>query len=208
MIFISSHRPLGGGEVSVNQISANESWQKVADHIVLFGCEEQKLNSPIVSFIPSEEWPPIFMLMEMAARLNDWCAILNADIVVSQEFAAVEKKLREKKASCAVSYRYQFDPTNPVAEKKVVDNGLDIFCAVPEVWRHAAKEIPRDFRIGHQRWDTWMIGFLNTHYFQSFYDFTASKTIFHPKHESRKFGHEIKGQIPFEPTAFSMPVKL
>lgn len=210
MIAFSSFRPLDtNDEYRSNQLSANESWGKAFQHIIYFNERDERMENGIVSWIDRGNWPLIFELVEMAAEMKDWSCIINSDIFVSPDFERVETKLREKGAKAAVSYRYEYNPTNPLIEKRVVDNGLDIFCATPDVWKHVLKEIPREFRIGHPRWDTWMIGFLNTHYFENFFDFTASRTIYHPKHEGRKFGFEIKTEdMPFEAGMFAMPTRL
>lgn len=208
MIAITSHRKLEGGETEFNQVAAGASFNKAFDHVIYMGGFEPKLSTPTTTFTPCDDWPSIRSMCEILASFNDWGCLVNSDIVVSPEFTRVEQQLRAKNAHCAVSHRWEFEVTNPVKPKKVVDNGLDIFCAVPEVWAHAAREIPADFRIGHQRWDTWMIGFMNSNYAASFYDFTKSKVIFHPRHEGRKFGHAITGHIPFAPETFGMPIPL
>jgi len=209
MICISSARSLSRctPEIASNQIAANESWNKIFDHIIIFGEREAKLDSGITTWVPAEGWPKIKDMMQLASRLSDWSCILNADIFVSPELGRVEDKLRQVKAACAMSYRYEYNPTNPLVEKKVVDNGLDIFCAVPEVWSAACKQVPDVCRMGHSQWDTWTIGFFNTYYYTSFYDFTPARVVFHPKHGSRTTNYEIgRLPMPFEANAFAPPM--
>ena len=208
MIAATSHRKLAGGEYEFNQIAAAASFNKAFEHTIYFGEHDPKLDSPTTTFVPSEDWPHIITMVELLANLPVWGCLVNSDIVVSPDFGRVERALREQSMECAVSRRYEFDPINPVKPKAVVDNGLDIFCAIPEVWGHCAREIPKAFRIGHQRWDTWMIGFMNHHYGMKFRDFTRFKVIFHPKHDGRKFGHEITAEIPWESASFGMPLSL
>lgn len=209
MIAITSVRNLNRctPEILSNQLGANESWNRVFDHIIIFGNKDKRIDSGITTFIPGDDWPKIKSMMLFASLLKDWACIINADIVVSPDLFKVEKQLRDKRASCAMSYRYQFDPVNPLVEKKVVDNGLDIFCAVPQVWKEASRDVPEAFRIGHQQWDTWTIGYFNSHFYTGFFDFTPAKCIYHPKHESRMYKYTISiSPNTFESNAYGPPM--
>lgn len=117
--------------------------------------------------------------------MEGWSCIINADIVLLPEtFRAVELALHKAHARSATSFRYEFDPHDVQRRIRRYDMGLDIFCALPEVWGRVAQIIPPCYRIGHGVWDTWMVGYFNLEG-QPCYDFTGSRCVLHPKHESR-----------------------
>lgn len=188
MIAISSFRPLDTNEeYRKNQIAAFESWNKVFDAIVFFNAPDERMKSGITSFFPSEDYPFILTLAGLASRFpENLVCLINSDIVASPDLLYVEQTLKENKASCAVSHRWQFDPVNLMQPKQVVDLGLDIFVGTSEVWGRVARLVPEEFRIGHGMWDTWLIAFFNKHFASTFYDFTPSRCIFHPKHGGRQ----------------------
>ncbi len=211
MIFISSIKPLDFSvEIRDNQLLANESWNRVADYIVYFSNRDDRLHTPLTNWIHGDEWPLIYDLVLMASYMPEWTCLINSDIWVSPDFGKVERALRNAKASCAVSRRYTYHPTNPLAPKIVErdDLGLDIFCGTQEVWQAAAKLIPKQFRIGHSQWDSWMIGMMNSHFGDRFYDFTDSKVIFHPKHGGRNPPFTVPpGLSPWTSNAYGMPLR-
>lgn len=207
MIAITSCRALSkcAPEIAANQLLALESWQRVFEHIVIFGAPEPKLESDITTFISSEDWPTISQMMAFASLLDDWSCLINADIFVSQEFGGVEAELKRRNAKCAMSYRYEFVADNPLVGKRM-DLGLDIFCARLEVWKQAAQAVPGVFRIGHGLWDNWTIGYFNTMFPDEFFDFTPAKVIFHPKHENRIHKYEFaKPDYGFPGSPFGPP---
>jgi hypothetical protein len=69
---------------------------------------------------------------------------------------------------------------------------LDFFCGRADVWGKAAQEIPSEFKLGHQLWDTWMASFFANNWPNDSYDLTPSKLIFHPKHDSRGNQETVK----------------
>lgn len=187
MIFLSTFRNLdSSAEYRQNQLAAFHSWSRIADGIVYFNDYDKRIDSPLTTFVKSPDHPHIKSFVQFAALLDEWSCIINADIILSPDFLDVEKHLKACNAKCAISYRYEFDPTNPLMPKKVMDNGLDIFCAAPEVWRNMLALIPEQYRAACLIWDTWVIGFMNQYYGQDFYDFTLSYSVFHPKHGGRK----------------------
>lgn len=209
MIALSSFRPLDENpEYRTNQIAAFESWQHAFDHVVYFNKHDDRMRSEATTFLPREEWPTIKEMAEFAASIEGyWCAIVNADIVVSPDIDFVEQKLKAINAQCAVSSRYEFIPGNPVKAPAVIDNGLDFFAATPDVWRQFAKDVPAHFRIGHNTWDTFAIGWMNTHC-DGFYDITPAKVIFHPRHSGRRQKYEMGNRLPdFALDKFNLPAK-
>ena len=208
MTAIASCRPMAdcAPEIAANQLTAQQSWRPVFEDIVLFNEQEPGLASGQTTFIPSENWPKIKELVHFASLLPDWSCIINADIVVSLDFLHVEHSLRKIGANCATSSRYEFEPLNPVVPKRVMDLGLDIFCATPEVWKAMLPLVPDAFRIGHTQWDSFTLGFLNDNFGGRFFDFTPAEVIYHPKHGNRKTAHEVPaGLTPF--SNFAMPFK-
>ena len=186
MIAISSFRPNATGEYADNQQRARSTWLSAFDGIIYFNPPQADMIAPRISFRESGEPPTIKRLMECASRSPDWCAIVNADIVVTpSKFRQVEAKLREAGAKCAVSRRFTFDPARMREPAKADDLGIDIFCAVPEVWRRAAESIPEQYVIGRQRWDTWTLAFFMAKYPHDCYEFSRAATIFHPIHGGR-----------------------
>lgn len=188
LIAISSFRPLSRTpEVAANQLRAKRSWDGVFEKILLFGDFEQQLATDSTEFVPCEQWPPI-SLMALAASWEDMpVALLNADIVVSPNLRDIITRALAGGAMAVTSKRYEFDPaTENYDAAQVKDPGADFFCAVPAVWKQVYQAIPPGFRIGHQLWDSWMLGFLNKRCVRRFFDITAMRPIFHPKHGERE----------------------
>jgi hypothetical protein len=189
MILVSSVRPMEcGGEYARNQLAAWRSWQGVASAVVYFNDPQPELQSSITRYIPSEAYPRILDLVEFCAEQSDWGAILNADIWLSDRLRILEKSLKARKASCASSWRHQFDPAVGVNPCERVDNGLDFFAASPEFWRVVYDKVPETLRLGAQRWDSWMLAFFGMYGVKGFYDLTPSKCVRHPLHGSRCYG--------------------
>lgn len=190
---VSSFRALAdNSEVAFNQILAKESWNKVFGKIILFGAHEPKLESFQTEFVDTGDFPKIQMLALAASLSDSMTCLINADIVVASYLIPVLQDVERKGGQCATSHRYEFDPRNPDYDKaKVVDNGIDFFCAYPDLWKIIVREVPTEYRLGHCRWDSWMMGFFNTMRPRAFYDITSRRCFFHPKHESRKRVYEI-----------------
>lgn len=196
MIAISSHRPLADSvEYMRTQLLAHESWEEVFSQIVYFGEPQLALDSDKTVFIVSEEYPRILDLVEFAAAQNDWCCLINADIVVAPHLPAIEQNLKRQRVMAAISQRWQFDMDDEKVKPKVVDLGLDFFAASPIIWREAFLCIPPEFRIGHIRWDTWMLGFFNHRCGSGCRDLTKAQVIFHPRHGDRRMPHHIPDNI-------------
>lgn len=193
MTVISSFRPLGEHpEYDHNQMVAKASWEGVFDRIIYVNQPEPKLASPKTEFVPTTETHPFIQTMaQVASAQPGWSAIVNADIVIGPSLKAAEHSLRLHGAKAAMSRRYEFNPAVGMGEAKVVDLGLDFFAAVPGTWRQAAEVIPPAFRIGHQQWDTWMLGFINAACGRFCFDLTSYRCVFHPKHEGRRFVHPV-----------------
>jgi hypothetical protein len=194
LMAVSSFRALDdSAEVAANQLRAKRSWDLVFDRIILFGAYDKRLASPTTEFIPDGgDFPSIALMTIVAAAQAVPACLLNADIVVAPELKAMVNQAWAKDALAMTSQRLEFDPkTEDYFRAVVKDLGADFFCAKPEVWRQVYKEIPHQFRIGHQRWDQWMLNFLWYSYQRRFVDITTLGPIFHPKHESRKMPHNI-----------------
>lgn len=189
MIALSSFRPFGSSpEHDANTLRAHASWQQAFAWIVYFNNREPRLESPITAFAPLEDFPRIRDMATMASGQSDWVAILNADIFVPPRLIRVQEALERKHAKCAASWRHEFLPDKPAESGRRCDNGLDFFCARPEVWELVAIHVDDRLRIGVGFWDTWLLGFFNT-FFQSFlWDITPSRVVFHPRHENRRYG--------------------
>lgn len=191
MIFVSSARPFNqdpSGEYTRNQLAAKHSWDSVASAIVYFNDYEPKLANNKTWFINSEPYPRILDLCEFCACQNEWCAILNADIVIGSNFPSVEAKLKARKATCASSWRYNFDPAIGIQSGVKNDNGIDFFAATPEVWRIAYDLCQEQLRLGSGYWDGWMLSVFGTFAAAGFWNLTASRVIFHPNHNGRVHG--------------------
>lgn len=197
LIAVSSFRPLAySAEVAANQLRAKASWDQVFDRIFLFGSYDERLASPITEFIECEDFPHISLMAMTAAWQPDPVCILNADIVVALHLKDIVNRGWSMGAQALTSKRYEFEPTLPdhdraYNEAKVVDVGVDFFCAFPNVWKRVWKEIPAGFRISHQLWDSWMLAFLTHLYPQRFFDLTRHRPIYHPRHGDRKMPHHI-----------------
>lgn len=193
MIIVTSHRPYKDctWEIRRNQLRARESWEGQASGIIYFGPEEIAFAGKNVLFIEREEqFPQIEHLMKLAGTLAEPVAIVNADIVLGQGVAEIEKELMQRGALCAMSRRFEFEGED-VESGRMIDNGLDFFWATPSVWKLAAKLVPKNYRIGHCLWDTWTLGFMCTHYYAWLWDITECRVVFHPKHQWRKTPFKI-----------------
>lgn len=188
MIAISSHRPHGYSSCiyKKNQKRAIKSWEMYFDSIIYFGPFEKDLVTIKTSFIPCDGWPFIWQMAAEAGRqTSDYVAIINADIVVTQPFKQIEGIMKASKLQGASSRRRDYGTRQLLDD----DRGRDIFICTPRVWAKVAKEIPRNCRIGHQQWDSWMVAFLRITLGSKYGDFTGVPCNYHPKHGQRNMPH-------------------
>lgn len=189
MIAVSSFRPKAkcAPDIWQNQVNARKSWDAVFEKVVYLGTTDPELTGRVETlFEPAEDFPRIADMAKAASQANSWACIINADIWLKPEFAEVERKLHAKAAHAAVSSRRDLN-TN-----EVVDAGLDIFMAIAPLWASIAQDIPKDFRIGHIHWDTWVIGWFNAHCGRkSFWDISPLRLVYHPRHEDRIRPHSV-----------------
>jgi len=194
---VSSFRLLSQSEeIARNQIIAKESWDGVFDQVIYFGSHEPLLASINTEFIKSEQFPTIDRMMVAASLSNDWACLINADIVVSPLLAKVVEDCKRNKIEAITSMRYEFEPGQDLERARVVDSGYDFFMSSPSHWAGAAKQVPSGYRIGHNRWDNWVLGYFNTVCRKRFVDVTSKRLIFHPKHGERKQPYHI--QVPHD----------
>jgi len=207
VIAFTSCRPMGRSpEYDRNQLAAKASWERQLDSIVYLNDYEPLLASDKTLFIPHDPFPRIHDIASNCAAQPDWSCIINADIVLGDNFRRVESILKRKGASAAMSRRYEFEPGSNLSTARVPDHdfGLDFFAAIPSVWQKVAEICPTELRHGCQRWDGWLIAFLNAVACNGFYSVTSHRCIFHPRHGDRQYGHEIPsvplvGPIYFPP---------
>lgn len=194
MIAVSSFRALDDNkEVAANQIRAIDSWRAVFHNIFLFGAFDWRLACPRTHFVEGPDFPPMSLLYMVASMADEPVAILNADIVVSNDLAASVDHALSRGAYALTSRRYEFDPDKPDFDRaKVVDLGADFFCAQPWVWAKAWRAVPPCYRVGNGGWDNWLLGYLGVTFKRTFADITSARGIFHPRHNERK-------RIPLEP---------
>jgi hypothetical protein len=185
MIAITSHRNHMDREYARNQKAAFLSWMPHFSNIFSFGPVEKELDFGKTFFIQSVNFPKIRDLVEAASKCNtDYVTILNSDIILSQSFSMVPKKMEGFKAPAAISRRWTI-PDTTTFKGKLTDWGIDIFVATPSAWKTVLPVIPKEFRIGHIRWDTWMLGFFNARFPKKVCDFTDLRCVFHPTHGNR-----------------------
>jgi len=131
-------------------------------------------------------------MAEICAAQPGWSAIVNADIYLGDKFPIVEQKLKNKNATCAASWRWEFDPARGVesaaSERIPHDNGVDFFAAVQSTWRKIADIADERLRHGSAFFDTWLLSFFATFESTGYWDISPARVIFHPKHEGRKWG--------------------
>lgn len=175
-------------EYDANQKRAWQSWHMVMSAIVYFNDPQPELESPITRFIPSEPYPRILDLVEFCMNQEDWCCIINADIVITERFRAVEKKLKSRNLYCSSSWRHEFDPAVGIDPCSRVDNGLDYFGASPKFWEEVYQDVPDTLRLGSQQWDSWMLAYFGQRGASGFAHISDSKCVRHPKHGSRSYG--------------------
>ena len=204
MILISSFRPLGEDpEWDANQMRAYRSWQMFAERIYLFGEPEAQLKSNKVHFVPSEQYPRIRDMAELAARFRGKITLIcNGDIVIDPDIRRIERKLGFAHACCASSRRWHFKP-EPLMSEAVKnaslidgegrdDRGRDVFMARDFVWGKVAATMPDKYRIGHSLWDAYITNAFREHWNDRFLDFSAMRLIFHPIHEGRRRPHDLE----------------
>jgi hypothetical protein len=191
VILVSSFRPIAEctSEICANQALAFDSWRGTGNQVVYFNDrhEDFPINTICVECIGK---PSIHKLAAWCSLQTDWCAIVNADIILGPTWPAVEQAIRSSGAKCAISRRWtlpdpsQADPGDDLFEDAALtDQGLDVFIARPEVWKEVAKFVPRQFTLGRILWDCWTMSFF-VHNFKCA-DFTDARVVFHPQHEDR-----------------------
>lgn len=193
MTAISSLRKFSECEaIAKNQRRAHASWTRVFTSIVYFGPVESELESEQTKFVPAEDFPKIKTLVTAAAISYPNACLINADIVVGEHLPAVIQQVIAKRGRAAVSRRYEFTGDD-VERARLEDNdwGMDFFWATSDLWLQLTKVLPPHFRIGHDRWDAYLLGFFNTVAPGAFWDITGRRCIFHPRHVDRKREYEI-----------------
>ena len=186
MIALSSYAPFDRStETEHNQLAAKRSWEGAFSQIVYFNALEPRLVSAKTSFTGHLERPRIREMAEFAAAQDGWVAIINADIVVARPMERLDSLLNRQRVWCGISRRLQFEPNGTPKKGRLVDLGLDFFFARPSVWALVASEIPDQFIIGKQLWDTWVLSFFLIHAGEYCVDATAANMIWHPRHGAR-----------------------
>lgn len=189
MIAFSSHRPHTehcAEEIKRNQIAAHKTWEVCFEKIIYLGDREEDLCGPNTQFVQSEPFPSIAAIATLCSSNRGWSCMINADIVLKPYvFSAVELQLLKNQARSASSFRFEFDPEDPKRTIRLYDMGLDIYCAVNDVWRGIEREVPSHYRIGHDNFDRWIYGYFETKG-QPTYDFTGSRCVLHPMHGNRQ----------------------
>lgn len=201
MIFVTSARPMGDDpEYDRNQLTAKQSWEPLATAIVYFNQPQPQLASPKTRFIPAEPYPHVIDMVDLCADQGDeWCCLLNADIVTTPVLLHLEQRLKLKHAIAVSSWRWEFDPAVGITPCHQLDCGLDFFAAVPGAWAELYEQMLRTpqgehdaakhLRFGAPSWDSWCLGaFFKLFSHRGFYNITGSKCIRHPKHGGRKHG--------------------
>lgn len=130
-------------------------------------------------------------MAELLSYQKDWGCIINSDIVITANLGEAMAAAKRKNARAVSSWRYEFDPTGVSRQARVVDLGIDFFAAVPDVWRQVARVCPAHIRLGCEKWDSWMLGALNTIAKKQFMAITKFQCVFHPKHSGRKYGQDV-----------------
>lgn len=181
MVCVSSFRPFDKctPAIAANQLRAHQSWIMAFERIIYVGKSCPELSSILSEFVPGEDRPSIQHLCKIAASVGTWAALVNSDIVISPKLKEVESRMNGQGLKCALSQRHDLE------SGFVIDQGLDFFAGVPEVWKAAAEQIPRDFRISFGQWDNWMLGHFVCGYGRKCADITREKIVYHPKHEDR-----------------------
>lgn len=182
MIAISSFKPFSKctDEIAQNQVKAFKSWLPVFERIIFFGERCSELDSCKTEFVPCDSKPSIRRMAELASRFQGWVAILNSDIITNSKLREVERKLNDLHCECAISKRWC------TKQGTIIDNGLDFFCAVPEVWKRLASRIPEEFTLGRIAWDQYVLGFFCKNYGRKCADLSPAKICWHPPHGGRE----------------------
>lgn len=197
MTVISSFRPLDkcSPAIALNQTRAKTSWESVFDCIMYFNAPDDRMQSPKTIFIDSEEFPRMSAIFLAAAMTDDITAFINADIVTAPNLRNVIEREFSRGAGAMMSFRHEFDPQAvDLNRAQRVDDGLDFFCSVPEIWHMAHKYVSTEYRIGHGKFDCWLMNFFNVTLSGRFFpDITHERCIFHPRHGDRH--QPYNGQI-------------
>lgn len=201
MIAVSSFKPLDlSAEVAINQIRAHQTWSKAFEAIIYFGKPDLRITCDKTSFIYHDDFPTISLMALTAAMTGDWACIINSDIVVSPDLFRVWDKAVRQGARAITSYRWEYEPGDmDLMNARIVDNGFDFFATSPDLWGRVSVEVPPSYRIGHNLWDSWLLGFFNTVLQRKFFDITSQRVIFHPKHGAR----QQKWPIVNEPSMYT-----
>lgn len=181
MVAVTSHRPIDQctPEIAKNQLRAHKSWIQAFERMIYVGRSCDELSSISSEFVPGEDRPSIKSLCAIAMEMGTWACLVNSDIVVSPKLKEVERRMTAQGVKCAISQRYDLD------SGFVIDQGLDFFCGIPEVWKRIHGIIPPDFRIGFGAWDLWMLNAFVAEFGRKCADVTRTRCIFHPKHGDR-----------------------
>lgn len=198
MLVISSMRRFGQDpEWDRNQMMAFRTWNMFAKKIILFGDRDPYLANRKVLFVPTEEFPRIKLMADLAGRQRmEYVTLCNGDILLDPAIMRIEARMRAGNFCCASSRRWHFDPTMTMEKARETaslinqdgfdDRGRDVFIARWDVWQRIAKEMPDHYRIGHQHWDAYLTNAFREHWNDKFIDFTAMRLVHHPHHSGRR----------------------
>ena len=123
MIIVSSFRPFEtcSNTVWLQQEAANRSWVRLFDRIFYFNHSDPRMKSAKTAFLPTNGKPSIKKMAAFGGGLNDWSCLVNADIVIPQNFRRVEEALRGQPAGCAVSRRYTLPADGDTATARLTE---------------------------------------------------------------------------------------
>ena len=186
MIAISSFRPHNLSDTYArNQALAHASWHPFFSRILYVGNHEPDLSSGKTAFYGFSGFPSLRDIASRAAAESEMVAWINADIILTDPFADVQRVVDWGGILGATSYRYQFHVEQGIDTAKVTDKGLDIWITTPHFWRMIADEAPAYLGVSVTQVDTWLCGFMVYHMAYAFRHFTPYRCVFHPYHEER-----------------------
>lgn len=134
-----------------------------------------------VEWTGDEDFPPVYRLLEVASQQHGKVILLDADLRIKHTIYNPINELKD--ASIITSRRWSFQ--NGKAWVDPDDFAVDFFMGHASLFVEPAKLMPKGCRVGHNLWDSWLVGYFNKTLGDKIVSATKYGFLYHPKHDER-----------------------
>lgn len=183
LTLVTSFKPFGlDPDYDRFQLLARTSWSSQFDKIVFFNDYEPLMDGHQVHWIkPKEKFPRMKDILTCCGEQTTPTVFCTADDYLAGHFKETILELIGKGFLCGTTLRWNYDKNTLHFDKsEVCGGGLDLFYAVPSIWKQLAKEIPNEFHIACPTYDAWMSQWFEIFHGDHYCNFWKRRTMLHP----------------------------